>query len=70
MSIAELKALNLHKEKNAKLKRSRACISEINKRHKKIKEKGERIFIGKLLDFRNAAIFTTVNVITLLLNLK
>ena len=39
MSIAELKAFNLHEEKIEKQKIFRAYISEINERYNKMKKK-------------------------------
>ena len=39
MTIAELKAFNLHQVKIEKKKRFRAYISEINKRHNKMRKK-------------------------------
>ncbi len=47
MSIAELKAFNLHEEKIEKQKIFRAYITEINQRYKKIRKK-EKNSLGKL----------------------
>ena len=46
MTIAELKAFNLRKEKIEKEKRSRAYISEINQRNNKMR-KSEKNFFRK-----------------------
>ena len=44
MTIAELKAFNLRKEKIEKEKRSRAYISEINKRNNKMRKSKKNFF--------------------------
>ena len=44
MTIGELKAFNLRKEKIEKEKRSRAYISEINQRFNKIRNKEKNFF--------------------------
>ena len=44
MSIAELKAFNLHKEKTKKEKRYRAYISEINQRYNKLLKRENNFF--------------------------
>ena len=45
MSIAELKAFNLLKEKIQKGKRSKAYISEINQRYHKMRKKEKNFFM-------------------------
>ncbi len=45
MSIAELKAFNLLKEKIQKGKRSKAYISEINQRYYKMRKKEKNFFM-------------------------
>ena len=44
MTIAELKAFNLRKEKIEKEKRSRAYISEINQRNNKMRKSKKNFF--------------------------
>ena len=44
MTIAELNAFNLRKEKIEKGKRSRAYISEINQRYNKIRNRENNLF--------------------------
>ena len=44
MTIAELKAFNICKEKIEKEKRSRAYISEINERYSKFRKKEKNFF--------------------------
>ena len=44
MTIAELKAFNLRKEKIEKEKRSRAYISEINKRNNNMRKSKKNFF--------------------------
>ena len=44
MTIAELNAFNLQKEKIEKRKRSRAYISEINQRYNKIRKRENNLF--------------------------
>ena len=47
ISITELNAFNLREEKIAKGKRSRAYISEINKRYNKMTDKRRKNFFRK-----------------------
>ena len=55
MSIEELKALRLRKQKIENKKKARKYISEINKRYREMKDKKSNDFFKNMNPFRRAA---------------
>ena len=55
MSIEELKALRLHKQKIENDKKARKYISEINKRYRKMTEKNSNDFFKNINPFKKTA---------------
>ena len=55
MSIEELKALRLRKQKIENEKKARKYISEINKRYREMKDKKSNDFFKNMNPFRRAA---------------
>ena len=55
MSIEELRALRLYKQKIENDKRARKYISEVNQRYRKMTEKKSRNFFKNINPFRKAA---------------